>query len=163
MQVAIGRRSADEDEDVSMALVEFENGARASVVSSVVSPREETYLRFDFQRATVELRHPYSYTDADWRFTPRPGEDEALAETWRRFPKTLPSTHASQLREVVASIRAGRRPPTGPREVRPTMEFITAVYRSAMTRRPVLRESLSADDAFYRALHGNVPEWAPRR
>ncbi len=163
VRAMIGRVDREiETEDVSMALVELECGARASVLTSVVSPREETYLRFDFQHATVELRHLYSYTDADWRFTARPGEDEALGEMWRRFPEVLPSTHPSQLRELVTSIREGGRPPTGPGEVRSTMEFVTALYRSAMTGRPVRRDSLSADDAFYRTLHGNVPEWSPR-
>ena len=161
----IGRVDREiETEDVSMAMVEFENGARGSFVTSVVSPREETYLRFDFQQATVELRHLYGYTDADWRFTPRPGKQQAaLGDTWARTPAGLPSTHASQLRAIVDSMREGKRPPTGPREVWPTMEFITALYRSAMTGAPVARASLSREDPFYRALHGNLAEWAPRK
>lgn len=160
----IGRVDREiETEDVSMAMVEFENGARGSFVTSVVSPREETYLRFDFQQATVELRHLYGYTDADWRFTPRPGEQEAaLGDTWARTPAALPSTHTSQLRAIVDSMREGGRPPTGPREVRPTMEFIAALYRSAMTGVPVARASLTREDPFYHALHGNLAGWAPR-
>lgn len=150
-----------ETEDVSLAVVEFESGALGSVVTSVVSPREETYLRFDFQRATVELRHLYAYSDADWRFTPAPGADESVQEEWERFPDALPSSHGSELREIVACLRRGERPPAGPAEVRPTMEFITALYRSAMTGLPVERSSLSAEDSFYRVLHGDVPGWAP--
>ena len=38
-----------EVEDVSMAMVRFANGAMANITNSVLSPREETYLRFDFQ------------------------------------------------------------------------------------------------------------------
>ena len=68
-------------EDVSMALVTFESGALATVVNSVVSPRQVSALRFDYEWATVELEHLYGYTDADWRVTPAPGH-EAVAARW---------------------------------------------------------------------------------
>jgi predicted dehydrogenase len=162
VRAKIGRVDRDiETEDVSLAIVEFESGALGSVVTSVVSPREETYLRFDFQRATVELRHLYAYTDADWRFTPAPGAGEAVREEWERFPAARPSSQGSQLREIVAALRRGDRLPAGPAEVRPTMEFITAVYRSAMTGLPVERSALTDADRFYRVLHGDVAGWAP--
>jgi predicted dehydrogenase len=162
VRAKIGRVDREiETEDVSLAAIEFENGALGSVVTSVVSPREETYLRFDFQRATVELRHLYAYTDADWRFTPCPGEGDGLRDEWERFPDSLPSSHVSELREIAACMRRGERPPAGPADVRTTMEFITALYRSAMTGLPVERSSLSAGDRFYRVLHGDVPGWRP--
>ena len=50
---------AIEADDVSMATVRFSNGALGSIVNSALSPRQETYLRLDFQRATVELRSLY--------------------------------------------------------------------------------------------------------
>ncbi|HVT71370.1 MAG TPA: Gfo/Idh/MocA family oxidoreductase, partial [Trebonia sp.] len=62
-------------EDVSLAHVTFAGGAVASVVNSVLSPREESYLRFDFERATVEVTHLYGYGDEHWRITPAPGAD----------------------------------------------------------------------------------------
>ncbi len=66
---AIARRQArrTRTEDVSLAHVTFASGAVASVVNSVLSPREESYLRFDFTRASVEVTHLYGYTDDDWR------------------------------------------------------------------------------------------------
>jgi predicted dehydrogenase len=71
------RRTATED--LSLAHVTFASGAVASVVNSVVSPREESYLRFDFEHATVEVTHLYGYVDDDWRVTPAPGHDDVLA------------------------------------------------------------------------------------
>ena len=53
-----------------MALVTFANGARASLVNSVLSPRQETYIRLDCEHATVELTHLYAYKGENWRFTP---------------------------------------------------------------------------------------------
>ena len=35
-------------EDISMALVQFENQAMVSMINSVLSPRDETYLCLDF-------------------------------------------------------------------------------------------------------------------
>ncbi len=64
-----------EVEDVSMALVKFANGARASIVNATVCPRQETYLRLDCERATVELTHLYAYQRENWRFTPAPPAD----------------------------------------------------------------------------------------
>ena len=77
-----------ETEDVSFAIVRFENGAIASVVNSVLSPRETSYLRFDFQDATVELEHLYGYDNSSWTWTPAPhvaADDEErrrAVESW---------------------------------------------------------------------------------
>lgn len=65
--------------DLSLAHVTFTSGAVASVVNSVLSPREESYLRFDFERGTVELTHLYGYGDGDWRITPAPGCEDVTA------------------------------------------------------------------------------------
>src|SRR5204863_8334871 len=43
-----------EVEDVSLALVRYASGALATIVNSAVSPRQETVVRLDFERATVE-------------------------------------------------------------------------------------------------------------
>jgi predicted dehydrogenase len=60
---AIARRQArrTRTEDLSLAHVTFASGAVASVVNSVLSPREESYLRFDFEQANVEVTHLYGY------------------------------------------------------------------------------------------------------
>jgi len=88
-----GRLDRDiETEDVSMALVRFESGALASVVNSILSPREESMLRFDFTDATVEVKHLYGYDDADWRYTPAPhvaGDAERIA-SWTAPDEAVP-------------------------------------------------------------------------
>src|SRR5690606_20359596 len=67
-------------EDVSTAVVEFANGALATVVNSIVSPRETSRLRFDFEYATVEVEHVYGYLEEEWVVTPAPGHHDVLAE-----------------------------------------------------------------------------------
>ena len=81
---AIARRQArrTETEDLSMAHVIFASGAAASIVNSVLSPREESYLRFDFEHGTVEVSHLYGYRDEDWRVTPAPGHEQPVLAAW---------------------------------------------------------------------------------
>jgi predicted dehydrogenase len=147
---------AIEVEDVSMALVRFANGAMGSIVNSALSPRQETYMRFDYQRATLELTHLYGYTRENWKLTPVPSEqDESLLQTWQSFPPDVGSTHGAQLNALVADRDAGRRPLTSGDEARKTLELLTAIYKSAFTGESVTRGSIRPEDPFYAALHGH--------
>src|SRR5581483_5266020 len=115
-----------EVEDVSMAIIRFASGALASVINSALSPRQETYLRIDYQRATVELTHLYGYTRDNWRFTPAPHAQEEgniLAQAWHTFPPDTGATHAVQLADFVADMDAGRRPLTSGPDARRTLEL----------------------------------------
>lgn len=159
-----GRLARDvETEDVSMALVRFASGALATVVNSVLSPREESMLRFDFADATVEVKHLYGYGDADWRYTPAPhaADDHERVAAWTSEPAGIGSSHTAQLSYVLDALERGDRPPTSGRAGRETLELITALYRSAFTGRPVLRGEITPADPFYHRLHGDMPGWAP--
>jgi predicted dehydrogenase len=150
-----------EVEDVSMALVKFANGARASIVNSTLCPRQETYLRLDCERATVELTHLYSYQGSNWKLTPaNPAESTELLRAWEAFPPDVGSTHGAQLNALVDSREAGTVPLTSGPEARRTLEFLTALYKSAFTDTTVKRGSIQPGDAFYTALHGGQ---APKR
>jgi predicted dehydrogenase len=152
---------AIEVEDVSMALVTFANGAVGSIVNSALSPRQETYLRLDYQRATVELTHLYSYTRDHWKLTPVPPvQDDDLLQAWHSFPPDVGSTHGAQLNAFVADLDAKRRPLTSGEQARQTLELLTAIYKSGFTGEIVTRGSIKPGDSFYTALHGNR---APQR
>ncbi|MGH2345911.1 MAG: Gfo/Idh/MocA family protein, partial [Chloroflexota bacterium] len=87
-----------EVDDVSMALVRFRSGSLGSIVNSAVSPRQETYLRFDFQRATVELTTLYGYANKDWRFSvPDGSKDGDTLARWRHIPDDVSASHTAQL------------------------------------------------------------------
>ena len=150
---------AVEVEDVSMALVRFANGALASVVNSALSPRQETNIRLDFQRATVELTHLYGYTRDNWKLTLAPTaaeEGNTLVQAWQHFPPDTGSTHAAQLADFVADMDANRRPLTSGADARRTLELLTALYKSAFTGQVVARGSIKPGDPFYAALHGGM-------
>ncbi len=147
-----------EVEDISMAMVSFANRAMASVVNSALSPRQETYLRLDYQKATVELTHLYSYARDNWRFTLAPGaHDEGRLQAWQSFPPDVGSTHAAQFGQFLANLDAGTRPLTSGPEARRTVELLTAIYKSAFTGAPVRAGSIVPGDPFYSALHGGRP------
>ncbi|MGY0021747.1 Gfo/Idh/MocA family protein [Streptomyces sp. YJ-C3] len=150
-----------ETEDVSTAQIRFANGALGTVINSVLSPDEVSRIRIDCAHATVELTHLYGYRNADWRITPAPGVPEETVAAWRDFGTDEPSSHLAQLRALVADIKAGRRHATSGAGGRQTLEFITALYKSAFTGAPVRAGEIGPGDPYYTALHGGAPGWAP--
>ncbi|MGN9841147.1 Gfo/Idh/MocA family protein [Nonomuraea sp. H19] len=153
------RQARDVDtEDVSMALVTFENGAVATVVNSVVSPRQTSELRFDYEHATVEVEHLYGYTDDDWTVTPAPGH-EGVSAVWAQDRSTEPSSHEGWLAAVLDALDQGQAPPVTAGDARRTMEFISALYASAFTGERVGSGQITADSPFARTMEGTGTPW----
>lgn len=151
-----------ETEDASVAAVRFVNGALATVVNSVLSPREESRLRVDLTDATVEVTHLYGYGNDDWRYTPAPHViDEARIRHWNSPSGSEPSSHTAQLARLLDAIEAGVRPPASGADGRRALELVTAMYQSAFTERLVRRAELGPANPFYHQLHGHTPGWAP--
>ena len=146
-------RRSIETEDVSMASVVMESGAMMSVTNSLLSPREESYLRFDLTDATVELRHVYGYDNADWTWTPAPHVAPAVAAGWPPVEAGA-SSHTAQLGALLQAYRAGERPPVSGADARRSLEFITGLYKSAITGSIVHRSELTPGDPFYASLDG---------
>jgi predicted dehydrogenase len=157
--VAARQARPTETEDVSMALVTFANGAVASVVNSLVSPREKSALRFDYEYATVELDHLYGYRDADWTITPAPGRPD-VASAWAGDGHDVPSGHEAQLVAVLDALDRGQPPPVTLDDARDTMEFVAAVYASAFTGEPVRRGQIDAASPFATRMDGTGAPWA---
>jgi predicted dehydrogenase len=165
---AVARRQARrmDTEDLSLAHVTFASGAVASVVNSVLSPREETYLRFDFERATVELTHLYGYGDADWRVTPAAGCENEVLAAWNapasREAAAGPASrsgHLLQFAEVLRNLRDGTRPPVAPPGSRRTLSLAAAIYASAFTRRPAGPGDVAEGTPFYATMQGSGARW----
>ncbi|GAA4071756.1 Gfo/Idh/MocA family protein [Nonomuraea soli] len=135
-----------ETEDVSMAIVRFANGAMASITNSVLSPREESYLRFDYEQATVELRHLYGYDNGNW---------SSESELWSP-PENIASGHHAQLDELLNSLERGERPAVSGPEARATMELAAGLYASALTGQPVKRSDLTPGHPFYHGMNGGL-------
>ncbi|MEQ0558209.1 Gfo/Idh/MocA family oxidoreductase [Amycolatopsis sp. NEAU-NG30] len=157
--LAAKRARAVHTEDVSMALVTFAGGAVATVVNSVLSPRETSSLRFDYEHATVEVEHLYGYTDDDWTVTPAPGHEDVLSR-WPGGAPSSPSSHDHQLTAVLDALDRGDPPPVTSADARNTMEFVTALYASAFTGQPVRSGEITAENPFYRRMDGTGAPWA---
>jgi predicted dehydrogenase len=156
VQAIIGAldRSIEVD-NVSMALARFASGALGSLISSAVSPRQESALRLDFQRATVEVRALYYASNAHWHFSiPESSPDGAALEGWRAIPGDATGDHAAQLVAVLDSLERNERPPVSGADARRIIEFVASLYKSALTGQPVRRGSITPDDPFYHAMNG---------
>ena len=148
---------AIEVEDISLAMVRFKNRALGSIVNSVLSPREETFLRFDFQKATVELTALYSYSNNNWRFSqPSSQPDEAVLASWQGLTQDITASHAAQISHFLDNLDHHVRPLSSTQDVRPTLEFITGIYKSAATGQRVRQGSIVAGDPFYDHVSGRV-------
>ena len=145
-----------EIEDVSMAVVSLASGAMVNVVNSMLSPRQETELRFDFQRATVEVRCLYSYEDRDWTFTPLAGEDASgVADLWKPASAAA-DRHALQLSSFLDALDGRAEVLVSVPDIRPTYDLMTSLYKSAATGRVVERKSITGEDPFYRHFAGRL-------
>lgn len=154
-----GRQSRPtETEDVSLALAQFDNGALATVVNSVVSPRQTSRLRFDFEHATVEVEHLYGYRDADWTFTPAPGTGH-LADAWPLGDNGTVSSHASQIGAILDAFDAGEAPGVGLADAARTLEFAAATYASAFRGEIVEAGQIAGDDPFETTMSGGMVPW----
>jgi predicted dehydrogenase len=152
---------AIEVDNVSLATVRFTGGALGSIVNSALSPRQETYLRFDCQRATVEVTSLYGYSNKDWRFTmPDGGADEALLSRWQQVPGDVPASHVAQLAAVLDSLDRAEPPSISSQEARQTLEFITRLYKAADSGQTVRRGSIGPDDPYYQHVAGRLPHGA---
>ena len=139
-----------EIEDISMAIVRFENGAMASFVNSALSPRQETYLRMDFQKATAEVTALYRARNENWRFSiPENSEDTETLALWDALDVDFQGSHNQQLSELLDSMDKNERPLVSGDESRRILEFTASLYKSATTGEPVSRGSISPDDPFY--------------
>ncbi|SDG60869.1 Predicted dehydrogenase [Lentzea fradiae] len=164
IRAVAARQARDvETEDVSMALVTFADGTVASVVNSLLSPRETSELRFDFEHATVEVEHLYGYTDAHWSVTPAPGRED-VALRWRDEPSSgLVSGHRWQVAAFLDALDNGEKPPVTLEDTRTTMEFIAALYASAFTGTVVKAGQIGPDSPFYATMEGIGAPWANSR
>jgi predicted dehydrogenase len=157
--VALQQARDTETEDLSLAHVTFASGAVASVVNSVLSPREESYLRFDYERATVEVTHLYGYGDDDWKLTPAPGHELEVPAAWKAGESGTDSGHRAQFAEVLASLREGAPPPVTLADSRRTLSLVAGIYASAFGRRPVRPGDLGPGSPFYARMDGDGARW----
>lgn len=157
--VAVAARQARPTitEDLSAAIVRFANGAVATIVNSLLSVRQTSYLRFDFDQATVELSHLYGYSDSDWTFT---GLSQDLEPVWHDGLTGRPSGHRAQFEAVFTALEHGEPLPVTLDSARSTMELIAAIYASAFTGERIARGTIIPGTPFYPSMEGTGAPWS---
>ncbi|WP_341359801.1 Gfo/Idh/MocA family oxidoreductase [Georgenia sp. M64] len=150
-----------EMEDASTAIIRFDNGVVATAVSSVLSPRETSYLRIDTELATIEVEHLYGHDRGSWRVTPARGVDPERARTWELPEDDEPSGHIPLVRAFVDAVAAGQPLPDLLTHARRPLELVAAIYASATHGRSVTPEVLDADERFTTGLRAEVTDLRP--
>ena len=68
---------------------------------------------------------------------------------WQELSHDRPASHTTQLAQLLDSLNQRTRPLASTLDVRPTLEFMTGIYKSAATGRTVQRGSIGEGDPFY--------------
>ena len=152
-----------EMEDVSTATIRFANGLVAVAVSSVLSPRETSYLRIDTELATVEVEHLYGHSGQSWHITAARGTSDEQAASWALPAVDEPSGHGPLVRAVIDALSTGSPLPDLVTHARRPLELVTAIYASATRGAPITHATLDADERFRRSLRADVEDRRPVR
>jgi predicted dehydrogenase len=132
-----------ETEDLAHASLVFASGAVASVVTTVLGPRQSSLLRIDTEHATIELEHLYGHAHADWTITPAPHVDEETVRAWALPEREIPSGHEALLADIYTSLRAGKGMPPVVAHPSRALEIVTGIYASPRENRWITRADLA--------------------
>lgn len=150
-----------ETEDVSTAVLTFQNGVVASVVTSALSPRETSSIRIDTELATITVDHLYGHGHENWRITPAPGVLDEDHPEWRLPEREERSGHEAFIREVYDALGKGLPLPEIASEPARSLELVTAIYSSSTTGCAVTPASLRSDAAHRHSLESPVTDLRP--
>jgi predicted dehydrogenase len=139
-----------EIEDLSVAILKYENGALGQVTSSVIHHGEEQQVIFQGQKARISA--PWRVYASKSRGNGFPERDNELEEQIHRFynelPEVIHSGHEGQIDNVLSALENNSEPMIKGIDGRKTIELITGIYKAGSTELPV-KLPISKDDPFY--------------
>ncbi|MDR9748744.1 Gfo/Idh/MocA family protein [Paenibacillus taichungensis] len=139
-----------EVEDISMAMLRFQEGALGMITSSVVHHGEEQQLIFQGKEARVSAPWKVVASTARTNGFPEPNPD--LVQQIQKFADDSPDVihvgHAGQVENVLNAIETGSPLLVDGKSGRNTLELIVGIYKSASTGEKVTFP-LEGEDAFY--------------
>jgi len=138
-----------EVEDISMCLVKFESGAVGTVVSSLLHHGEEQRIIIDAEKASIELPlRIYANEQLENGF---PKDNEEMFNTLKSLADGIKvdyTGHTAQIEDVLRALENHTEPTVTGEDGRRAIEFITATYQSAFTKKTV-KFPMTQDDPFY--------------
>lgn len=149
-----------EVEDISIAMVTFENGSLGQITSSVVHHGEQQQLIFQGEHARVSA--PWELVCSRSLSNGFPEPDSALAADIQTYYDSLPELryegHTGQIDHMLSAIEQGTPLLIDGRSGRDTLELIIGIYKSASTGSTVTFP-FAVDDPFYtrKGIREHVP------
>ncbi|QOS81053.1 Gfo/Idh/MocA family oxidoreductase [Paenibacillus sp. JNUCC31] len=139
-----------EVEDISMAMLRFQEGALGMITSSVVHHGEEQQLIFQGKEARVSA--PWKVVASTARTNGFPEPNPELEQQIQKLADELPDVthvgHTGQVGNMLHAIETGAPLLVDGKSGRNTLELIVGIYKSASTGEKVTFP-LEAEDAFY--------------
>lgn len=139
-----------EIEDLSVALLKYEDGSIAQVTSSVVHHGEEQQLVFQGEKARISVPwriHASSSTANGFPVKDSKTEQEITA-FYYELPELEFTAHSGQIHQVLFAIKENTPVLVDGDQGRNTLELITAIYKSASEKKTVTLP-LQPSDSFY--------------
>lgn len=139
-----------EVEDLSIAMLRYENGSLGQITSSVVHHGEEQQLIFQGEKARVSVpwKVKASTSRANGFPQPNPELEEQIQQTYDELDEVEHPGHTGQINDVLSAIEKGGEVLIDGIAGRGTLELITAIYKSASLGEKV-NLPLSTQDPFY--------------
>ena len=151
-----------EVEDLSIALLKYKNGALGQITSSVVHHGEEQQVVFQGKDARISAPWKvYASLSKSNGFPERNTElEQKLEEFYKSLPEQKYNNHTPLLLDVMNAIETGGKPLISGEDGRATVELISAIYESSVSRKPV-KLPLAKDDPFYtvQGIQANAPHF----
>jgi predicted dehydrogenase len=139
-----------ETEDCAAAVAEMADGSFATLSVTLGAEEDMSRLRFCFDGLTAESnRSPYNPGMAPWRFIAADPERQAAIDAAIAAIPELPERNAGQFLRLHAALTLGGPLPVSIADARPSLELVTAAYKSARTGLAVSLP-ISRDDPAYR-------------
>lgn len=139
-----------EEEDLSMAMLRYDNGSFAQLSANLVSHGQKQALTFACEHATLEIPHAMSADLPLENGFPR--ENTALLarlqEAYEAIPPLACEGHAGLADNLLRAVDEGCPLISSGQDGRNTMELILAIYKSAAEGRTVTLP-IPPEDAFY--------------
>ncbi len=139
-----------EVEDISIAIMKYDNGALAQITSSVIHHGEEQQLIFQGKNARVSA--PWKVKASKSKENGFPEDDPQLAEQIQQVYDRLPSIsyegHTGQIYDVLLAVNGKKDVLIDGKQGQQTLELITAIYQAANTGK-IVKLPLTKEDPFF--------------
>lgn len=152
-----------EVEDLSAAIFKYPSGALTQLTASVVHHGEDQKIIIQGDKARISAPwQAFASVSADNGFPQETSDAEREARlnaVFQETPRLAWTLHAGQINDLLQSIERGTAPLVDGVQGKRSLELITAIYKSAITR-SIVALPIRSDDPFY--LTGGINALAPR-